>query len=196
MITANKIIIFNCPAGSGKDTIGRCFKNLFGCELRAFKTALYLATFPHTSCKNYAEFIKYCTDRELKEIPNFKFDGLSPRQMLIRVSENIIKPKYGKAYFGLKSAEEISPQSFSKGVVFTDGGFPEEVVPLIEKFGKHSIYVIQFCGQGKNDFEGDSRDFFNLPDVKTIRMTQENEEIIPESFARLVAKEIELYDGN
>lgn len=190
MITANKIIILNCPAGSGKDTIGRCFKSMYGCELRAFKTALYEATYPYTTCKNYAEFIKYCTDRDLKEIPNHKFDNISPRQMLIRVSENIIKPKYGKAYFGLKSAEDISPEDFEKGVVFTDGGFKEEVVPLIEKFGKRNVIVVQFCGQGKNDFEGDSREFFDLPGIRTIKMRQKNEDIIPETFARLIAQEI------
>lgn len=190
IVTANKIIIFNCPAGSGKDTIGRCFKNMYGCELRAFKTALYEATYEYTTCKSYKEFLNYCSDRDLKEIPNSNFDGMSPRQMLINVSENIIKPKYGKSYFGLKAAEDISPEEFERGVVFTDGGFSEEVLPLIEKFGKRNVYIVQFKGQGKNDFKGDSRDFFEITGVKTIKMTAKNEDIIPETFARMVAQEI------
>lgn len=190
---SNKIFLLNAPKGAGKDTIGRCLKNLYGCELRAFKTALYECAYPFSKCQTYKEFIHYCTDRELKEKPSRLFWGRSPRQFLIYVSEEITKPHFGKEFFGKKSAESISVGDFERGVVFTDSGFVEEVLPLIKEFGGRSVYVIQFSGQGSNNFEGDSREFIHVREAHTIKMRTRNEDIIPENFARLIMQEVIKY---
>ena len=41
---------------------------------------------------------------ELKDIPMALFENKSPRQALIYVSEKVIKPKFGKDYFGKAAA--------------------------------------------------------------------------------------------
>lgn len=192
-LLSNCIVLLNAPKGAGKDTVGRCLKNLYGCELRAFKTALYHCAFPFSRCTSWVEFIKYCTDRDLKEKPSPLFYGRSPRQFLIHISEDIAKPFFGKDFFGKKSAESINVGDFERGVVFTDSGFVEECLPLVEEFGGRHIYVVQFTGQGSNNFEGDSRDFIHIRQAHTIKMSTPNEDIIPETFARLIAQEIIKY---
>lgn len=190
-----KILLLNAPKGAGKDTIGRCLKDITGCGVREFKNALYECAYPFSRCSSYTEFIKYCTDRKLKEQPSPLFRGRSPRDFIIHVSEDIAKPFFGEAFFGEKAAESISVGDFERGVVFTDSGFVEEVLPLIKKFG-YNIVIVQFTGQGSEDFKGDSRNFINVRGCPTIKMSQKNEDILPESFARLVLQEIEKYGKN
>ncbi|QDP60413.1 MAG: putative deoxynucleotide monophosphate kinase [Prokaryotic dsDNA virus sp.] len=190
---SNKIILLNAPKGAGKDTIGRCLKNLYQCELRAFKTALYECAYPFSDCRSYEEFIHFCTDREYKESKMPQFRGMSPREFLIYISEEIAKPHFGKRFFGQKSAKSISLKDFERGVVFTDSGFVEEVLPLISEFGGKNIYIVQFSGQGSNDFSGDSRNFIKVREAHTIKMRTKNEDIIPENFARLITQEIIKY---
>lgn len=190
---SNKIVLLNAPKGAGKDTVGECLRLMFGCSLRSFKTALYDCTYPFTDCKDMAEFIKHCTDRSLKEKPSPLFHGMSPREALIYVSEKMTKPHFGQEFFGRKSALSISSDDFDKGVVFTDSGFAEEVFPLMKEFGGKNIYVVQFSGQGSNNFAGDSREFIQVDGVHTIRMDVRNENIVPGEFAHLIIQEIAKY---
>lgn len=189
----NKIILLNAPKGAGKDTIGACLELMFRCELRSFKTALYQSAFPFTSCKDMDEFIHHCTRRELKETPSPLFRGKSPREFLIYVSERMVKPHFGHEFFGQKSADSVNWADFEQGVVFTDSGFAEEVAPLMKKFGGSNIYVVQFSGQGSNNFAGDSREFIQVEGVHTVRMETKNEDIIPGEFAHLILQEIAKY---
>jgi hypothetical protein len=190
---SNKILLLNAPSGAGKDTIGKCLQELYGCELKAFKTALYQSAYPFTNCNNYGQFIHYCTDRTLKEKRSGYFRGMSPRDFLIFVSEVMTKPNFGKDFFGKKSADSISIGDFERGVVFTDSGFIEETLPIINEFSGNNIYIIQFTGQGFNDFEGDSRNFIELREAHTIKMRQKNEDIKPEVFTRLIMQEVIKY---
>lgn len=191
-----KIVLLNAPKGAGKDTIGRCLKNITGCELRAFKTALYECSFPLSRCEKYSEFLEYCNNRDLKEKPSELFYGMSPRGFLIHVSEDVIKPNFGETFFGKKSAQSINVGDFERGVVFTDSGFVEEATPIADKFGRENVYIVQFVGQGSENFEGDSREFIEVSGTKLIKMVHKNEDIIPENFARLILQEINKYGEN
>jgi hypothetical protein len=190
---SNKILLLNAPSGAGKDTIGKCLQDTYGCELKAFKTALYCSAYPFANCNNYGQFIHYCTDRTLKEKRSGYFRGMSPRDFLIFVSEVMTKPNFGKDFFGKKSADSISIGDFERGVVFTDSGFIEETLPIINEFSGNNIYIIQFTGQGFNDFEGDSRNFIEPREAHTIKMRQKNEDIKPEVFTRLIMQEVIKY---
>lgn len=192
----HKVILLNAPKGSGKDTIGKALRSLTGCEIRAFKTSLYECAYPLSDCDSYSEFLDYCTNRDLKEERNNLFYRMSPRDFLIYVSEKTIKPAFGDQFFGRKSANSISVGDFERGVVFTDSGFVTEVLPLIDKFGADNVYIVQFVGQGSENFEGDSREFITVPGVKTIKMVHKNEDIAPESFAKLVLQELNKYGKN
>ena len=189
-VMKNKILLLNSPSGGGKDTLGFEFAKNLGCVTRAFKESLYEIAYPMTKCNGYGSFLHHCTDRELKETPSDLFRGYSPRGFLIHVSEDIIKPAFGQDFFGVKAAESISEEDFEKGVVFTDGGFIEEVYPLIEKFGGDNVYIIQFCGQGKNSFEGDSRNWIDTDDCHVIKMEERNEDIWPALYMKLILREV------
>jgi len=191
---SNKILLLNAPSGAGKDTIGKCLQDTYGCELKAFKTALYQSAYPFTNCNNYGQFIHYCTDRVLKEKRSGYFRGMSPRDFLIYISESITKPHFGDQFFGEKSAKSITNTAFESGVVFTDSGFEEEVHPLAKEFGENNLCVVQFVGQGSEDFSGDSRDFISVKGVMTIRMKEKNENMTPKEFAKLILKEIQKND--
>jgi hypothetical protein len=190
---SNKIVLLNAPKGAGKDTIADAMKAAWGTNTMAFKTALYECAYPLSECEDFDQFYFCCNVRELKEAPSTLFYGKSPRDFLIYVSENIVKPNFGEEFFGTKSAHSINFAQFESGVVFADSGFPEEVAPLMKKFGGENIFVVQFTGQGANDFSGDSRNFIEVDGTHTIKMVQTNDGCSPRYFANLIVQEIIKY---
>jgi hypothetical protein len=96
-------------------------------------------------------------DRVLKERAESRLGGLSRREALIYVSEEIIKPKFGKDFFGVKAAQELDN---TDNYCFSDGGFQEELVPIINKLGADNIILIQLTREGC-DFSSDSRRYIN-----------------------------------
>jgi len=102
-------------------------------------------------------FMEGYEDRDIKEKKEFALGDRSRREAMIHVSEDIIKPKNGKSFFGWKVSKEIE-----EGVHYAvaDGGFVEELVPLIEKVGAENIVVVQITREG-HDFSTDSRRYFN-----------------------------------
>lgn len=193
MSLSNKIVLLNAPKGAGKDTIAGALADLVGTHTKAFKTALYECAYPLSGCTSFDQFHYLCNDRTLKEKPCSLFYGRSPREFLIHVSEDIVKPNFGVEFFGNKSAKSISPDEFDDGVVFADSGFESEVLPLKKEFGGKNIYVVQFTGQGSEDFSGDSRKFIEVEGVHTIKMKAKNEDCSPEAFANLIIREVNRY---
>lgn len=175
-----KVIILNAPPNAGKDTIAEVLCERLEGQHCEFKAALYETTLDYYGLPSY--FTKYFTDRALKEVPNRMFmeelpvinttnlctftrsvkeyikvyfaKPLSPREALIHVSEDIIKPVEGKDYFGKKAAEGLK----DGWNIFSDGGFIEELQPIIDEVGKEHVYIIRFSRKGCS-FEGDSRDY-------------------------------------
>jgi hypothetical protein len=149
------ILILNGPPGSGKDKACLYLKQK-GVKHLSFKYHLFTATADHFNV-DLKWFMKDYDDRILKEQPEEKLNGYSRRTALIHVSENIIKPLYGKDFFGVKASEEIAEQG---QYCFSDGGFQEELAPIINKFGAKRIVIIQLTREGC-DFSSDSRRYFN-----------------------------------
>lgn len=154
------IIVLNGPPGSGKDTIAEFLAKLYGYSHIAFKDELYKEA-SRVSGLPYS-FVKFlATDRKLKDLPNSNFTvsgrNVSPREFLIHVSENIIKPLKGKDYFGIKTAEKAD--NFSN-VVISDGGFEEEFYPLADlaSNSNRGLLVVHLFKEGCT-FEGDSRKY-------------------------------------
>jgi hypothetical protein len=96
-------------------------------------------------------------DRSIKERSEDWLDGFSRREALIYVSEEIIKPTHGSDYFGKKAAEEMQPNVL---YCFSDGGFKEELIPIINKLGAENIILIQLTREGCS-FSSDSRRYIN-----------------------------------
>jgi len=187
----NKVIILNSPANSGKDYLATTLCKATGASHSEFKSWLYQCT--STLFNVPLEALRgLAVDRATKEVPceelylgwegcirlkellgnSFFFNSytncgvnLSPREALIYTSEIVIKPNFSKEYFGKAAADNID---MIIGAVFSDGGFREELLPIINKAGAENVYVVQFTRDGADSFEGDSRDW--LPQMEGVNM--------------------------
>ena len=155
------VIIMNGPPNSGKDAAMEHLvsppRGEYNFLRRMFKEKLYSLTAAIYGIP-LGLLIEVCTDREHKDVPADLLGGLSPRQALIKVSEEVIKPNYGNQYFGEYAASRIAGGG---NYVFSDGGFIEELAPVVRCFGGNNVLVVR-VHRPDCTFEGDSRDY--LPD--------------------------------
>ena len=75
---------------------------------------------------------------------------ISPREAMIYTSECVVKPSFGNDYFGRIAAANLDK---TRGNVFSDGGFEEEVDTLV---GFSDVYIARIHRAGCS-FGGDSR---------------------------------------
>lgn len=153
------VIILNGPPGSGKDTIADFIAAEFYADHLRFKTKLYAIT----ALINNIEldtFMKYASDQDAKDSVKLA-RGLTARQLLIETSENVIKPYYGKEYFGNDVGDSILKSDKSL-FVLSDGGFPEELISMIGAGQlNHSDVVIVKLYRNGCSFDNDSRSYFD-----------------------------------
>jgi len=96
-------------------------------------------------------------DRSVKEVPHVDLGHMSCREAMIHVSEKVIKPKRGLDYFGKLVANEIN---INKDYAISDGGFIDELIPVVEKVGNDNFVLVQLTRDG-HDFSSDSRRYFD-----------------------------------
>jgi len=161
----SKVIILNAPPSSGKDIAADWIVAKYGAQHLRFKDQLYRVA-AQVADIDLDWMITLATSRELKEVNSIylRLNALdvSPRQWLIHCSENIVKPLLGKDFFGKSLANSIELDL----VVVSDGGFAEELVPVLT--AGHDVYVLRIVRDGYT-FEGDSRNYFETsPLYKTI----------------------------
>lgn len=155
-----KAFIFNGPPNSGKDyAVQLIQKHDPGALHHMFKTTLFTHTFDLFEMDSEM-FMNLYNNRETKEVPSIylTLDGVelfSPRQALIHTSENVYKPLFGQDYFGQCAANKMEE---GKLHLFSDGGFVEEVVPVINKCGRGNVHIIHIKRPGCT-FEGDARNY-------------------------------------
>lgn len=150
------IIVFNGPPGSGKDEAASYFKENLGFSSLSFKDQLFKETINHFKVDTNW-FMEDYDNREIKEKPCEVLNGLSRREALIYVSEEIIKPIKGKGYFGESVAQCIEED---KHYVISDSGFVEELKPIVEKVGAENVVIIQIAREGC-DYSNDSRRYLS-----------------------------------
>ena len=175
------IIIFNGPPGSGKDEAASYFKQ------RGFKHV----SFKHVLLKETIEyfgvprdwFMQNYNDRKIKERPEKALRGFSRREALIHVSEEVIKPVEGLDFFGRCVANEIEE---GKDYAISDGGFIEELTPIINKIGTGNIVLVQLTRDGC-DYSTDSRRYFDGNLIKEYVLNHQTpikkQHVLPHKFA-------------
>lgn len=168
-----KVVIFNMTARSGKDlAVKHLMKWYTEAKHLAFKDKLIEAAAAIVNVsvgeflEDYDKQVKDCSDGNLhwarsigmednvwwKDVPLYDIEcaSYSTRELLIHASENVMKPVFGKGVFGHAVASEIT----DNGLYFiSDGGFDEEITPILEK-AEVLIFKRDRLGNG---WEGDSR---------------------------------------
>ncbi len=162
------IVIFNGPPASGKDEAASLYKEMFGFKALSFKHQLFKETIDFFGVdKDW--FMQGYNDRDKKEVVEHALGDHSRREAMIHVSENVLKPKHGLDYFGKIVSEEIED---GLHYAVADGGFVEELKPLIEKVGNENIVIVQITRDG-HDYSTDSRRYFNGNLVKEYTINYE-----------------------
>ena len=149
------IILFNGPPGSGKDHAADYFKQ-HGFKHLSFKYQLFKETIKYFNVEE-KWFMDGYNDRSQKEVKSMLLGHMSRREAMIYVSEKIIKPRMGLDYFGRLVADEID---LNKDYCISDGGFIDELIPVVEKVGNDNFVLVQLTREG-HDFSSDSRRYFD-----------------------------------
>lgn len=162
-----KVLILNGPPGIGKDTLANLLHERHPVSVHSFKHELYIQAAKETGIDAHI-LEKLNSDRELKEARILSIDCapigavVSVRQALQMVSEEIIKPRHGEAYFGEAAARYM--RGLYCDVVVSDGGFPEEIKAVCREFGPENVAVARLH-RGGVDFGTDTRRYIKDEDV-------------------------------
>lgn len=168
-----KVVLLNGPPGCGKDTLASHLVPYFAFQKMKFAAPIKRMAAGLLDMR--VELVEEHKDHKFKilsketeaEDPNFgnvvylyeEEDVL--REFLIDLSENYLKPRYGKRFFGRIANRELQRSSYSLAV-FTDSGFVEEASVIIGALGKENVLLVRLHREGK-DFTNDSRSY--LPDI-------------------------------
>lgn len=168
-----KIVLFNAPKNVGKDMICDFLVGEFeNSEKFEFKKHLVrLCKIIYSISDD--DWDKY-SSREYKEVK--MFNGKSIRDILIEVSEEVIKPKYGRDYFGILTGKDIE-NSGSEYFFGSDCGFYEEVEAAAMDVVTSQVPLLFRIFKDGHDFSGDSRGyidkekaskFFKVVDIENV----------------------------
>jgi hypothetical protein len=170
----NRVLILNGAPRSGKDTLSKMLLSAQMFERTvpgSFKRPLQdvAAALLGMSIEDF--LTRY---EEIKDLPCENGWPLTVRQLMIKISEEWVKPLGGKEYFGRlayanadhpvnnavgRQFANLNPYAMKiRGVtaVFTDGGFGPEVVPFIETLGAENVHIVRIHRPGFT-FDSDSR---------------------------------------
>lgn len=180
-----KIILFNGPPRSGKDTAAEhVFHYLQAKKITSFKYS-FAQRLKESSHSLLGLYVAYDAFEHCKDTPQSRFMGLSPRQFYIKYSEQCIKPAFGKDFFGkcfVNFLENNILDTSDLTVIVSDCGFEEEVYPIVDAYGKDNVVVIQLerCG---HDYSNDSRSYISYPGSKCFRVS--NNESIEKFYEKI-----------
>ena len=174
------IILFNGPPGSGKDHAADYCKQ-YNFKHLSFKYQLFKETIKYFNVEENW-FMDGYNDRSQKEVKVAELGNMSRREAMIYVSETKIKPRMGLDYFGKLVADEIDVEA---NYCISDGGFIDELIPVVEKVGEDEFILVQLTRNGC-DFSSDSRRYFDGNVIQEYVLgnetTIENKYVLPRKF--------------
>lgn len=155
-----KTLILNAPAGVGKDTLADLLlERFYGIKI-SFKDSLYKEVAIHYK-ESVLTIKRLHNNRKTKDSNKtsfYKKHGITVRDAMIHVAEDVLKPKKGKDIFGKKTAEELYKGLY---VIPDAGGWLDEIFPVLEK--SDNTLILRLHRDNKK-FIGDSRKYFKKID--------------------------------
>lgn len=158
-----KIVILNGPPRSGKDTMVSAVTGIFPLSIAGLKMAKPLkdACFAALGITDFP--IQRAMDNKYKDRAMSEFlpvnSSMTWREFQIHMSEEVMKPLFGKEVFGQIATARIADMVECTGVkfyLFSDGGFEDELRPLVRKFKAENVLIVRLHREGC-DFSLDSR---------------------------------------
>ena len=149
-------MVLNGAPGCGKDTIANMLKKRVY-ELQNVKFAEPLGKMLAAMIGVEYESEEYYLWREDKKDVIHPMLGMTPRQFLIYMSEEVVKLKFGRDYFGKIAGNVVN--STDKPIVVTDCGFQYEYEAFKQSLsGDNDIRLVRVLRDGC-DYENDSREY-------------------------------------
>lgn len=154
-----RIIGFNGPPGSGKDTLAEMV--LEKMEYMQVTVPVKLESLSMPLRKIAYQMVDWRGELDGPDYARFKdtiFDqfGVSGRQLMIDVSEKFLKPVYGESVLARMLLERNA--GFYGVLLVRDTGFKTELETLEFVLDPADVYVVQVHRPG-HTFEGDSREW-------------------------------------
>lgn len=156
------IVAFNGPPRCGKDTMSHMLaahldkvSDLPVIEA-SLSTPLRRVAYAMTSWGGALDGDDY----EKFKLTHFAEFGKDGRQIMIDVSEQFLKPRYGKEIMTRMLLHSLT--GFDGIVLVRDSGFQIEVTPLATWVGADNLYVVRVARKGC-DFSNDSRESVTGP---------------------------------
>lgn len=177
---ASKLILFNGPRHSGKDTAALfCEKNFCAHHIK-FSAPIKAAIKAMFSLSD--EQVEYL--ESIKTKPDPLLFGKSYVEVQISFSEMWAKQLFGQYVFGAltdrvveRTIRKYEPLHAKVGdhpgvfcgdlFVCSDSGFDYEAAPVVRRIGTSNCLLVRIFREGKT-YAGDSRDYISLPGVKTV----------------------------
>ena len=155
------LVVFNAPPNAGKDFICDYLVEKYHANKVEFKKTLRELVKIIYSLTD--EKLEWYYHRDNKEKKWDELGGKSIRECFIEVSEHLIKPFYGKEWFGEKLVDSLDTITVN---VASDGGFKEEIEAVAKQIGEENILIIQIYAD-ECSFDGDSRKYLDINGVLT-----------------------------
>lgn len=193
-MTDVKIILFNGPPGSGKDTacghVAHQFSHRY--DIYHMKFARPVKEGCHglfNITDSQGRVVKHDHFEPVKNDPNPEFRGLSPREAYIWYSEEVMKPKFGLDIFGQMALAEARAWLLSRNwnpykkplILCSDSGFDYEAAPFVSCFGPDAVRLVRLSRAG-HSFKSDSRSHIDMPGVPSVDITNNGDD----SFFRML----------
>lgn len=189
---SHKLILFNGPPRSGKDTAVNhllskyCaagnYSRIYGFKFSQPIKDAVKATFALTQ-----EEVQFAEAH--KDEPLDLFFGETYRNVQISFSEDWLKKGFGPNVFGelakrrVDNAIRLDPTE-EHVFLCSDSGFASEAKPLVEYFGPENVTLVHVFAPGKT-FAGDSRSYINLSGLGVTTLPVHNSRTI-EDYKALV----------
>lgn len=163
------VVLLNGPSKCGKDTVAQhlvpylAFASMkFAAPIKRMAAALLDMDVAAIERHKEAEFNILCKETRLEDgafgSERYEYGEKDTlRRLLIRISEEFLKPTYGNTFFGRIAVRELQRSNYSL-IIFTDCGFVEETSTVIRQIGMGNSILIRLHREGCN-FEGDSRSY-------------------------------------
>ena len=155
------IFILNAPPQTGKDTIAANILMRTDAGTCSMKDPMF-NVFCATTGIDFNDFMELYETPGWKDTPQGLTNGKTPRELMIHISENFVKPFFGDDYYGKALAKYILDTEDlldgQRSWVIPDGGFQGEF-DAFKRIHGDRVVLIRMEREGHRDFTGDSRNW-------------------------------------